>query len=85
MDYIEQQIAAPVEGAARATVIRSGLRLLDRIAEHGVGIDDLDEHPHGETIVLKRVKLVSTRYSARTGLAPRSAAFSRCGNVYAAA
>jgi hypothetical protein len=56
MAYIEQQVAVPVEGAARATVIRPGLRLLDRLAERGVGIDDLDEHPHGETIVLKRVK-----------------------------
>ncbi|MER9559421.1 hypothetical protein [Mesorhizobium sp. M0323] len=28
----------------------------DRMADHGVGIEYLDEHPHGETIVLKRVK-----------------------------
>ncbi|MER9225090.1 hypothetical protein NKI39_05450 [Mesorhizobium sp. M0664] len=56
MAYLEQHIAAPVEGAARASVIRLGTRLLDRIAEQGVGIEDLDEYPHGETIVLKRVK-----------------------------
>ncbi|MER9962170.1 hypothetical protein NKJ72_14575 [Mesorhizobium sp. M0045] len=56
MAYVEQQIAAPVEGAPRATVIRPGPRLLDRMAEHRVGTDDLDEHSHGETIVLKRVK-----------------------------
>ncbi|MER8857577.1 hypothetical protein NKI09_07960 [Mesorhizobium sp. M0757] len=56
MAYVEQLIAAPVEGAAKATVIRPGSRLLDRIAEHEIGIDDLDEHPHGETIVLKRIK-----------------------------
>lgn len=56
MAHVEQLIAAPVEGAARATVIRSGSRLLDRIVEHEIGIDDLDEHPHGETILLKRIK-----------------------------
>ncbi|TPK99041.1 MULTISPECIES: hypothetical protein [unclassified Mesorhizobium] len=56
MAYIEQDIAAPVEGVSRSTVIRPGSRLLDRIEEHGVQLGDLGEHPHGETIILKRSK-----------------------------
>ena len=56
MDYIEQEIGARVEGSARSTVIRPGARLLSRIEEHQIALDDLGEHPHGETIILKRVK-----------------------------
>lgn len=56
MAYIEQDIAVQVEGVSRSTVIRPGSRLLDRIEEHGVQLGDLGEHPHGETIVLKRTK-----------------------------
>lgn len=56
LGYIEQDIAAPVEGAARSTVINPGSRLLDRMKEHEIDIDDLDEYPHGETIILKRAK-----------------------------
>lgn len=56
MAYIEQDVAAPVEGVSRSTVIRAGSRLLDRIKEHDVQLADLGKHPHGETIILKRTK-----------------------------
>ncbi|SFP14617.1 hypothetical protein SAMN03159463_03682 [Mesorhizobium sp. NFR06] len=56
MAYVEQDIAPDIQGASRSTVIRPGQRLLDRIAEHGVALDDLDTHQTGETIVLKRSK-----------------------------
>ncbi|AGB43210.1 hypothetical protein Mesau_00724 [Mesorhizobium australicum WSM2073] len=56
MAYVEQDIAADVQGASRSTVIRPGQRLLDRIAEHEVDLDDLDTHQTGETIILKRLK-----------------------------
>lgn len=56
MAYIGQEIAAPIEGVSRSTVIRPGSRLLDRIEELELQLDDLAEHPHGETIILKRAK-----------------------------
>ena len=57
LDYVAQEIGnQSEEGPSRATVIRLGPQLLRRIDEQGVGLDDLDEHPHSETIVLKRVK-----------------------------
>jgi hypothetical protein len=56
MAFVVQDIAPPVEGHSRSTVIRPGSRLLSDIEEHEIGTDDLDEHPHGETIILKRVK-----------------------------
>ncbi|RWA58120.1 hypothetical protein [Mesorhizobium sp.] len=56
MAYVEQDIAVDVQGATRSTVIRPGQRLLDRIAEHEVDLDDLDTHQTGETIILKRLK-----------------------------
>lgn len=56
MAYVDQDVAPDVQGASRSTVIRPGQRLLDRIAEHEVDLDDLDTHPTGETIILKRLK-----------------------------
>lgn len=56
MGYVEQDIARDVQGASRSTVIRPGPRLLDRIAEREVRVDDLDTHQSGETIILKRSK-----------------------------
>ena len=56
MAFVVQDIAPPVEGHSRSTVIRPGSRLLSDMVEHEIGIDDIDEHPHGETIILKRVK-----------------------------
>jgi hypothetical protein len=56
MGYIEQNVAAPIQGVSRSTVIRPGPRLLDRIEEHDLQLVDLGEHPHGETIILKRTK-----------------------------
>jgi hypothetical protein len=56
MAYVVQDIAAAVEGSARSTVIRPGASLLTRIEDHRVCLDDLHERPHGETIILKRVK-----------------------------
>ncbi|TGV75641.1 hypothetical protein EN792_054935, partial [Mesorhizobium sp. M00.F.Ca.ET.149.01.1.1] len=56
MAYVEQDVAPDIQGASRSTVIRPGQRLLDRIAEHAVDLDDLDTHQTGETIILKRLK-----------------------------
>lgn len=56
MAYVVQDVALAVEGSKRSTVIRPGSRLLSEMEEHEIGFDDLDERPHGETIVLKRVK-----------------------------
>lgn len=56
MDYIRQDIAPDNEGHRKSTVIMPGGRLLDRMDEHGIHASDLDEHPHSETIVLKRTK-----------------------------
>lgn len=56
MGFVVQDVAPAVEGLARSTVIRPGPSLLRRVEEHGVGLDDLGEHLHGETIILKRTK-----------------------------
>ena len=40
----------------RSTVIRPGSRFCRASRSIEIGLDDLDEHPHGETIILKRVK-----------------------------
>lgn len=56
MGYIEQDIAPDVQGSSRSTIIRPGSRLLDRMAERGITLDDLDAQQAGETIILKRAK-----------------------------
>ncbi|MBL0934264.1 MAG: hypothetical protein IBJ07_05895 [Rhizobiaceae bacterium] len=56
MDYVRQDIAPADEGHRRSTVIIPGGRLIDRMDEHVIQACDLDEHPHSETIVLKRTK-----------------------------
>jgi hypothetical protein len=56
MAYVEQDVAPDIQGVSRSTVIRPGQRLLDRIGEHGVDLDDLDTRQTGETIILKRSK-----------------------------
>ncbi|MDX1068974.1 hypothetical protein FB004_109186 [Sinorhizobium medicae] len=56
MGFVVQDVAPAVEGLARSTVVQAGQRLLSRIDEREIGLDDLGEHPHGETIILKRTK-----------------------------
>lgn len=56
LGYVCQDKAAPIPGASRSTVIGPGPTLLSRMDENEIDVDDLDEHPHGETIILKRVK-----------------------------
>ena len=56
MAFVVQDVAPPVESFGRSTLIRPGSLLLSRMEEHEIGLDDLNEHPHDETIVLKRVK-----------------------------
>ncbi|SJM34034.1 hypothetical protein [Mesorhizobium delmotii] len=56
LGYVRQDKAAPIPGASKSTVIRPGPTLLPRMEDGGIATDDLDEHPHGETIILKRLK-----------------------------
>jgi hypothetical protein len=56
MDYVKQDVAPDVQGVRRSTVLRPGQRLLDRMAQHEIEVDDLHERPSGETIILKRSK-----------------------------
>lgn len=56
MGFVVQDVAHAVEGLSLSTVIRPGAPLLSRIDQHEIGLDDFDEHPHGETIILKRTK-----------------------------
>ncbi|MDX8458189.1 hypothetical protein [Mesorhizobium humile] len=56
MGYVEQDVAPDIQGVSRSTVIRPGQRLLDRITEHDVDLDDFDTQQTGETIILKRLK-----------------------------
>ncbi|MER9776282.1 hypothetical protein [Mesorhizobium sp. M0220] len=56
LGYVRQDIAAPIPGASKSTVILPGPTLLARMDDGDVDTDDLDEHPHSETVVLKRVK-----------------------------
>ncbi|RWM77190.1 MAG: hypothetical protein EOR81_19335 [Mesorhizobium sp.] len=56
LGYVRQDKAAPIPGASRSTVIRPGPTLLARMEDGDIAIDDLDEHSHGETIILKRLK-----------------------------
>ncbi|WP_292668421.1 hypothetical protein [Mesorhizobium sp.] len=56
LGYVLQDKAAPIPGASKSTAIRPGPTLLARIHDGDIALDDLDEHPHGETIILKRVK-----------------------------
>lgn len=53
---VMQEKAKAVEGAARATTIRPGKRLLEQMEKQDVGLDDIDEEFTGETIILKRQK-----------------------------
>ncbi|CAN7242901.1 hypothetical protein [Mesorhizobium sp. LjNodule214] len=52
LGYVRQDKAAPILGAFKSTVIRPGPTLLARIDDADIATDDLDEHPHGETIIL---------------------------------
>lgn len=54
--YIRQEVAPATEGHPRSTVILPGERLLDRMRQYSIDEIDTDEHPHSETIVLKRTK-----------------------------
>ncbi|MER8399920.1 hypothetical protein [Mesorhizobium sp. M1348] len=56
LGYVRQDKAAPIAGASKSTVIRPGPTLLSRMDDGDVDTDDLDEHPHSETIILKRLK-----------------------------
>ncbi|MES0198046.1 hypothetical protein [Mesorhizobium sp. M0011] len=56
LGYVHQDKAAPIPGASKSTVIRPGPTLLSRMDENDIDVDDLDEHPHSETIILKRMK-----------------------------
>lgn len=56
LGYVRQDKAAPIPGASKSTVIRPGPTLLSRMDGGDIATDDLDEHPHGETIILKRLK-----------------------------
>lgn len=57
MAFISMEMGHPgYFGPARRTVIHAGPRLMSRIKDHGIGLDDLTR-PHGqEVIVLKREK-----------------------------
>ncbi|WP_244620227.1 hypothetical protein [Mesorhizobium sp. NFR06] len=56
LGYVRQDKAAPIPGASKSTVIRPGPTLLTRMDDGDIDTDDLDEHPHSETIILKRLK-----------------------------
>lgn len=56
LGYVRQDKAAPIPGASKSTVIRPGPSLLARMDDGDVDTDDLGEHPHSETIILKRLK-----------------------------
>lgn len=57
MALIQQQLGKQQQiGRSRSTVIAPGAKLLSCIDEHDLSLDDLDEHPHSETIILKRPK-----------------------------
>lgn len=56
LGYVLQDKAAPIPGVPKSTVIWPGPQLLSQMDDHEIDADDLDEHPHGETIILKRVK-----------------------------
>ncbi|ODA93418.1 hypothetical protein BFX40_11435 [Mesorhizobium sp. SEMIA 3007] len=56
LGYVQQDKAAPIPGASKSTVIRPGPTLLARMRDADIDADDLDEHSHGETIILKRTK-----------------------------
>lgn len=56
LGYVRQDKAAPTAGASKSTVIRPGSTLLSRMDDGDVDTDDLDEHPHSERIILKRLK-----------------------------
>lgn len=56
LGYVEQNKAEATPGAPRSTVICPGPTLLSRMDDGDIGSDDFDEHPHGETIILKRTK-----------------------------
>ena len=56
MGYIVQDVAAPVHGNRRSTVIRPGPSLIERMDGTDIALDDLGKSPHGETIVLKSTK-----------------------------
>jgi hypothetical protein len=56
LGYVHQEKAPPIPGASKSTIIRPGPALLAKIDDGGVSEDDLGEHPHGETVILKRVK-----------------------------
>ncbi|WP_192257370.1 hypothetical protein [Mesorhizobium caraganae] len=56
LGYVRQDTAPAIPGASKSTVIRPGPTLLSRMDDGDIEAGDLDEHPHGETIILKRVK-----------------------------
>lgn len=56
LDYVRQEIAPATEGYGKSTVIMPGGQLLRRMEQHGIDETHLDEHPHSETILLKRTK-----------------------------
>jgi len=57
MAFIEMEVGYQgVFGPSRRTVLHAGPRLLSRIAEHGIGLEDLGVSPDQEVIRLKREK-----------------------------
>lgn len=56
LPYIVQDIAPPLPGVTKSTTIRPGPRLIERLIEHEVELDDLEECEPKETIILKRQK-----------------------------
>lgn len=57
MAFVEQDVGYEgIFGPSRQTTIRPGKRLLTRIEDHRIGIDDLGMSDHQEVIILKRTK-----------------------------
>ena len=57
MTFIEMEIGhLGYFGPARRTVIKAGSRLLTRLQDHGIGLDDLTQSMGQEVIILKQSK-----------------------------